>query len=509
MTNAPSTPVDERDAPLTLAELIDLEVQLAADLDADPAALVARDSAIGEAIGASLIAGKRHATLRAWLVALGASGAGSVGRRVQGFYRIVGWGAAGVSLCGGAGTAAALLRYDGRDPVNIINFLAVLVGLQLLLIILGVFAMLPAPWRGRAVRLSGLQEIVRDLGYRRAGVIRSLQKRGRLGAKGAEALGRLAALHGVYAGVERWSLTVLTQRAAVAFNLGALAVCLYLVTVRALAFAWSTTLEIDPELMTRFFRTLATPWQFVASAVPDRDLVEVSRYFPGRAYDADRLGDWWPFLFAALATYGLLPRVGLAMYASYRQRAARRALALDHGECALVYARLLRSVSGWGPGAEVGAKVSAEASSDDGAAGVTPIPANVERVHGVRWAEASISREETARLVAAKYSWSLDSFADSVGDGGESDAAVLARLGADRDRTPVLLIAEAWEPPSKNFTRFLRSVRSVCGDDRALIVGLLTKGAARPGPSPDDARIWRRRISALGDARIRVEALDS
>jgi hypothetical protein len=508
MNTAASTPLDERDAPLTLAELIDLELQLAADLDADPRELVTRDSAIGATIGASRLARKRHATLRGWLRALGATGPGSVGRRVQSFYRIVGWGAALASLTGGAGTAAALLRFDGRDPVNIVNFLAVLVGLQLLLLVVSVLAMLPAPWRGRAVRLSGLQEMVRDLGYRRAGLMSSLQRHAVVGSKGAAALGRLAALHGVYAGVERWSLTVITQRAAVAFNIGALAVCLYLVTVRALAFAWSTTLEIDAELMTRFFRAIAMPWAFITAAVPDRDLVEVSRYFPGRAYDADRLGDWWPFLFAALATYGLLPRLALSAHASYRQRAARRALALDHGECSLVYARLQRSVAGWGPGAAVGSEVPAEERSEAGVESEA-LPAGGGRVHGLRWADAAISREEASRLIAAKYPWNIDSFADATGDGGEADASVLTRIGADPDRAPVLVIAEAWEPPSKNLTHFLRAARNACGGDRAIVVGLVTKGATRPGASFDDVRIWRRRISALGDPRIRVEVLDA
>ena len=142
--------------------------------------------------------------------------------------------------------------------------------------------------------------------------------------------------------VERWLLTALTQRAALAFNLGALVATIYLVTVRALAFAWSTTLEVDPAVMTRFFQLMATPWRWLTLAVPTRELVEASRYFPGRSYDPDLLGDWWPFLVAALVTYGLLPRVLLATYAAYRTTAARRALALDHGECAGVCERLLR-----------------------------------------------------------------------------------------------------------------------------------------------------------------------
>lgn len=508
MTAAALPPVAGRDTPLTLAELIDLETQLAADIEADSSKLVARDTAIGEAIGATRMVNRRHALLRAWLGAVGASGPGSVGRRVQGFYRIVGWIAAGLSLVGGAGTAAALLRYDGRDPVNIVNFLAVLVGLQLLLVGISVLTMLPAPWRGRAVRLGGLQEILRDLGYRRAGLLSALQNRGVLGTKSAAAVGRLVALHGIYASVECWSLTALTQRAGVAFNVGALAVCLYLVTVRALAFAWSTTLEIDADTMTSIFHAIAAPWSFFAAAVPERELVEASRYFPGRAYDADRLGDWWPFLFAALCVYGLAPRLLLATYAAARQRAARRALALDHGECALVYSRLLRSAGGWGPGAAVGSEVPSEDRRDTDDTAVA-LPSVAGPVSVVRWADAAVTREDAERLLAARYHWGVGSLEDAAGDGGERDAALMSRLGADASPSPVVVIAEAWEPPSKNLTHFLRALRKSCGAERALVIGLLTKGAERPGATLDDVRIWRRRISALADARIRVEALDA
>lgn len=504
---APSRSAEDH-APLSLAELIDLEVQLAADAERDPHELVVRDAAIGEQIGARRLADRRHTLLRGWLSALGASGPGSTGRRVQTFYRVVGWVAAATSLLGGAGTAAALLRYEGRDPVNIVDFLAVLVGLQLLLVAGSLLAMLPAPWRGRAVRLGGLHEIVRDLGYRRAGVAAALQNRGVLGARGAATAGRLAALHAVYAAVERWSLTALTQRAAVAFNVGALAVSLYLVTVRALAFAWSTTLEVDPERMTQVFRAIATPWSFVPAAVPDRALVEASRYFPGRAYDADRLGDWWPFLFAALATYGLLPRLVLATYATYRQHAARRALTLDHGECSLVSSRLLRGVAGWGSGTEIGAALPAEARGNASAPAAT-LPASAGPVRVIRWADAAMTRDTAERLAAHAYGWRLGSFDPATGDGSATEAAVLSRLGADASGSPVLLLAEAWEPPSKNLLHFLRGLRASLGRDCAIVVGLLTRGAARSGASMDDTRIWRQRVAALGDPRLRVEAVDA
>ena len=338
--------------PLTLAELVDLEARLLDDRDRDPAEIADRDARIAAELGPRAAALPRHELVRRWLAAMATPGAPSIGQRISTVYRIAGVALPVVTFVAGVGTAAGLLAYDGRDPVNIMAYLAVLVFLQGLLIALTVLGMLPRAWLGGVLRVIGLDRgagvpgLLRELAHRSA---RTLADRGVIRARGRAALGNLAAWQTIYAGAERWLLTAITQRAAVAFDLGALSATVYLVTVRALAFAWSTTLEIDPALMTRFFRVMATPWRWLETAVPSRELVAASRYFPGRDYDADLLGDWWPFLVAALVAYGLLPRLVLMAYAAYRARAARAALALDHGDCALLVERLAATGEPLGP----------------------------------------------------------------------------------------------------------------------------------------------------------------
>jgi len=174
----------------------------------------------------------------------------------------------------------------------------------------------------------------------------------------------------------------------------------------------------------------------------------------------------------------------------------------------LVYSRLLRSASGWGPGRPLGSEVPAESRCEtEGAA--APLPAAEGPVDVVRWADAAVSREDARRLLAGRYGWEVGSFDDGCGDGGERDAALLSRIGGGGARAPVLVVAEAWEPPSKNLTNFLRGLRRSCGSERAIVIGLLTRGPERPGATLTDVRIWRRRVAAIGDARIRVEVLDA
>ncbi len=492
--------------PLTLAELIDLEVQLLDDRERSPGDVAHRDQRVVERLGPAAVKLSRHELLRRWLASVADPKEVSVGRRVSAYYRLAGWILPIVTLLAGAGTAAGLLVYDGGDPVNIMGYLAVLVFLQVALILLTLVGMLPSTWLGGVLRLSGLsggagfQSILRELGYRRAGITLMGSA---LGFRGRAALGHIAAWQTIYAAVERWLLTALTQRAAVAFNLGALVATVYLVTVRALAFAWSTTLEVDTALMTRVFQTIAAPWRWLEVAVPSRELVEASRYFPGRSYDPDLLGDWWPFLVAALVTYGLLPRILLALYAAHRSRSARRALALDHGECAAVCERLLRPASLWGRPESVGNAVAPATSAAPSSESTLPVSGTTVRV--LRWGDAAVTKDEVARVLGEKLGWRLASLEDVRGDDDAEELRRLDRL-AENDQ-PILVVAESFEPPSKNVQRLLKTIRQRAGAQVPLVVGLCGAGSDGAAPRPDDVRIWRQRIAALGDPWIRVEAL--
>lgn len=493
------------DGPLTLAELIDLEIRLLDDRARDPAEIARRDAGIAETLGGDVAALSRPALVRRWLAAVSPADELSTGRRVSAFYRLVGWVLPIALFVAGAGTATGLLVYDGRDPVNVMHYLAVLVLLQVVLIFLTSIAMLPSRWLRSIGRLFGFERgagvpaLLRELALRSAGVV---SRQVSVGGRGRAALGQLAAWQTIYGGVERWLLTTLTQRAAVAFNLGAVTATVYLVTTRALAFAWSTTLEVDPAAMASVFRLMATPWRWLPAAVPTPELVAASRYFPGRAYDPDLLGDWWPFLVASVVAYGLVPRLVMMAYAAHRARAARAALQLDHGECAALVERLTRTASLWGRAATIGDAVTAGPRA--AAAPDCALPASGTAVRALRWADADLARADVERLVGATLGWRVTSLEDVHGVDDAEERARLGRL-AD-DGAPVLVVAEAFEPPSKSVQRLLRDLRETLGPHVPVIVGLYG-GTSDRAARPDDVRIWRRRVAALGDPWVRVEAL--
>jgi hypothetical protein len=59
----------------------------------------------------------------------------------------------------------------------------------------------------------------------------------------------------------KWAAMVSAQTFGVAFNVGALAAALYLVTFSDLAFSWSTTLSADIERGHRITSWLSAPWK--------------------------------------------------------------------------------------------------------------------------------------------------------------------------------------------------------------------------------------------------------
>jgi hypothetical protein len=482
--------------------LVDLELLLLADRDADPSELLQRDGDLGERIGAGVETDDRHELFRRWIGARLDPSSPSPGERVSAYYRLFGWIAAAAALAAGGGTAAALLRYDGGDPVNVLGYLAVFVGLQLLLVTLSSLLMVPRAVLGRLPALGGFPEFIRQLGYRRAGLDEAVERaRGKLGGHDVW-VGRLLAGHAVYSGVERWMLTAMTQRAGAFFNVGALAVTIYLLSIRALAFAWSTTLTVDASTMTRWLRTMATPWLWLPDAVPDESLVAASRYFPGTVYDPDLLGDWWPFLVAALVCYGLLPRTALALFAAYKAAGERRRLELNHADAEALYERLMRRSRGWAGG------VAAPAAEDRCAPSVAAggkLPSGDAGCVAFAW--GGIGEDAARDAVDGRFGWRIERTDPVSGSGDAGEQTAIGRLGADAPDMPVVVVAESWEPPSKGLLHFLGELRGAAGGKRAIVILLLGENAAGELSSPQtgDLEVWRERLGSLGDPYLRIE----
>ncbi|MGM0577908.1 MAG: DUF2868 domain-containing protein [Myxococcota bacterium] len=495
--------------PLSLPELLDLEARLHADRDEDPGALHERDRALGVPVEGR----SRRDVLADWLLALRDEGHGpSVGERLLRATRLlrvllvvggfgIGW-----------GVAAALLVYDGQQPINVLSYLAVAVVLQVLSVVVAVLGL--AAWRWAP----GLYRAVPLLDDLRTGVGWALERLAdRLGRPADEkvvrlrdVLHRLRARRKLYARLEGWLAFGLVQALGIAFNVGLLACTLRLVALSDLAFAWSTTLEVGADLMHSIVQAIAAPWAWlVPSAVPDLSLVEATRFsrFEG-AFTAARgaalAGAWWRFLVAATVTWGLLPR--LLLWAAGRWSLARnlRRLPLDSPDVERVVRRLeTPRVAGHPePGAEEDGALPAEPYAH-------PAGAATRTAHGIRWGGFPGGDDALARAVRRATGASVAGFRRAGGRDYREDLADLESLETAEDVEMVVLVAEAFEEPDRALRRFLEDIRARVGDTVPVVVALAGEiaGDQVEPPYPGDVSRWRRMVGTMTDPYLDVQPL--
>jgi len=489
---------------LQLADLFDVELQLLRDRETSAEELRRRDRRIGQSIGADRRAGERRGLLRDWVREV-QKGQESTGERILRAFHALGWLLSLFGLSTGMGTAAAVLAYDGRRPVNVVHFLAVFVGVQLGLLLLFVFSTVLWRLRGRMPGASGVYGLLRQL---LDALIRIFERRMSAERRSvlAAARGRLRASTMVYGELERWLLVSLAQRFGLWFNLGALATCLYLVAFSDLAFAWQTTLDWSAEGFNRAIDILGAPWAWLyPDGVPSLEVVRATRYFRldesfGAPARVELYGQWWRFLVLSLVVYGLLPRASLSVYARVKLRRALAGLRLDHGEIASLLERLISPlVSTRAPVAEDEGAAPPEA----GVAG--SVPSSGQEAAVIVWGGAPLDENAVEPLVAGRFGWRVRSTHAAGADDTRHDAEVISAVAGDGAEAPILVVAEAFEAPTREARAFLSRLREATGKQRPVVVGLVDAGAAPP--ARDDLAMWRRQLAGLGDPYLRVEAL--
>ncbi len=487
---------------MRLEDLIDVEAQLARDRERDPSAVAARDRAIARAEGLDPAA--PHAALAGWLRALEAEEPERLrpGHAVARGLRIARAALAAAGLVLGWGAAAALLRFEGPQPVNVWDFLLVLVGGQLLLlaalvvIVLSPRASQAVPFLGGARAAAGA--LAMRLASRRLPAARADEWR--LLAH------RLRGRRSLYRRLEPWLLLGLTQAFGVAFNVGVLAAALRLVVFSDVAFSWGSTLGwLDADRLHAAVRAIAAPWaRLWPDAVPSQGLVAATRYSrleaayyladTRRAADPGLVGAWWSFLVAAVACYGLLPRALALGYARWRTARLLRTLPLDDLETAALLRRL----------AEPSVETRSRVPEREGArAASAPAPGPPLRADGrcalVLWRDAPFDPALQA-AVERRLGTAVSLAGAAGGREHEEGAADWARLAAGAGSVAVL--ADAWEAPDRGVLRLVGALRSALGPKVPVLVLL-----AGDGERAADVRIWRDGLAPLEDPWLGVEPL--
>jgi len=204
-----------------------------------------------------------------------------------------------VGFVSGLFAGMALLNYNGHAPVNVIYFMAMVIALPLITMTLTLLSMIKAHHtQSVLIHLSPsfwMEKIVALLPHKVQQNVEALK------------INPLLA---------NWIVIKRSQLIALFFSIGLLVALLVVVSTKDIAFAWSTTLDIDAEAFHGFLNTLAFPWRsWVPSAVPSLELIEQSQYFrlgdnlsEEMINNASKLGEWWKFLAFSTLFYAIVLR---------------------------------------------------------------------------------------------------------------------------------------------------------------------------------------------------------
>jgi uncharacterized protein DUF2868 len=508
-------------------QLITFVLQLRADSACDSTVVRQRDRAVGQSLVA--LRGKPIAQLNAWLQQVARHDTRTLAHQVVHARRVLSLLVLLAGLIAGNGTAALVFSYDGTQPINVLPVLSAFVLLPLvLLVFLGMRALL-----GTLIPLllgrSGLQP---SLSLWFAALMALLQRL--LPQQYREAmqltLGWSRAHYRLYGRVYRWSLLTWSQVFALGFQLSAIAWFVFRLSTTDMAFVWSTTLDIEPQTMAAITNSLALPWTSLApQATTDLDTIRHTRYFRAHHWvvppnvHAEALGRWWPFVLAAMITYGVVPRLLTLLLCLWRQRVALR-WCLVHTPGATEVLDRLNS-----PIVETAAADAMAPSPDKrltpvpDASAMPRVPASLDnpisssQAMVIIWANVPV-RDSAVRQHIMQH---LDVQVTSIWPAGgatppEEDQWVLhAAAEARRDRfsTPraLLMLVKAWEPPMLEVVDFLCALRRAIGEGARIVVLpiAMSPQALAAHVYQQQCAVWQRKLATVGDPWLRVQSLPS
>ncbi len=491
-------------------DAVDIPLWLERDRDTPYAERLRRDREIAREFGSGeLDAGReaargRAALVRAWWRRVGRDEPPGPGRRLEAARTLVTAGMAFLGIMSGSGLALGAFRYNGSEPVNVVKVLALLVGIQSVLLLLTLL-LLP----GRIPGLRGLQDAIAAInpGALAASVYRRL----------ARPQPNLSPLFGWHPGrataagrFAKWQLLRYAQVAAVAFNCAALVTAALLITFTDLAFGWSTTLAADPVTVARIVHAAAWPWHaLLPGAVPDLDLVARSQFFrlqgsAGFSAAASReLAGWWSFTILAIVTYGLLPRTLLLVFAGLRVKGAERTLLLDDTRVAALLERMTApEVETASPEPEPPAFEAPPPAGRRPVPGAGAAAAPLGTAVGVVWSHA-IPPDDAGPYAERRLRLTL---AELIEAGGARDLAqdrAALEAIAQAGQGTVVIFTPAWEPPLLEFLDFVAALRRELGPASAVLVTPVAEDERCVSEVETD--IWGRALGRLSDPQVYLE----
>lgn len=281
-----------------------------------------------------------------------------------------------------------------------------------------------------------------------------------------------------------WNLVSLSQLGAVMFSLGLMIGLLGCIWFLEVGFYWeSTTPEWMAGRIYEVCRILSSPWAWV---FPDWTLsfeaIARTRWVDGEilAGRMEAAATWYPFLFAAIFTWGMLPRLVFWVVAGFRERKALGALDFQ----AKRHRELWREIMGT-------RRVDVSEVPLDGVL--------VLDVGGTGLKEEDLRGFLLRRLRVNPGEWYQVGVWDEKGEAAATESIRNAPAG-------VVLLAEGWALSPARMKALHRQVRNLAGGETTIYFLVVNAGKrGTPGSVKDEEKlIWRDFVDGLADASAEV-----
>jgi hypothetical protein len=421
-------------------------------------------------------------------------------------------------LLAGVLSATFLLRYNAERIVNISNYFAVFIGLQIVLL-------------GVLLSMALLRRVIRNkLGASLLCQLAAkfLKKRFTIQLQRKKVTDQdhvLTALEHIKKNREDfnrlyfWPAFILLQLFGCGFNIGALFVTLFKINSTNIACSWQTPFQMDPTLMADIARWIAIPWSWfmpIQVAYPRLEQIENSQIILTEKlhqFATDDLGVWWPFLILAVFTYGLLPRLLLLFYGLFQTKRKLNNLHFESARFRHLQQRMLNPVLYTAEDNKATLSLHAHSplnkpkfshiSEESAETQLLLIPTNLwNQIDQSELEQALKNQNKSGSFWAVHMEQQTD----------EELYIFIARLLHKKPSAGIILLQEAWLPPTGTTINLMSRIHHELPRHYPLSIVLIGKPNSETPLTkvhPRDFRLWRKNLHAIANPYLVVYPLIS
>jgi hypothetical protein len=384
-----------------------------------------------------------------------------------------------IAFFAGVFSAIGLLHYNGKEPINLLYFFAIVFLFPLLTMGFTSSAMMFAN-RSHSIMVHispayWIEYIIAHLPSKHQDTISKI---------------KLNPL------ISNWLIIYRSQSIALIFSVGLFITLLGSVASSDIAFSWSTTLHITAEELHSFFSIISIPWsEFIPSAVPSLELIEKSHYFRlGGKLDTNLvdnallLGEWWKFLAMTTLTYSIILRSIFLIVSLYGfQRAINRSVLYMGRDILREMREPFITTQAKTEERHLVQNYNGDVDTIDGLQNRYPI--------AIGWALDS----DTISEYNKKENISVDDIYEVGGRKSlEDDSDIVSKASGD-----ILFYIKSWEPPTMDFIDFISELSHK--DVTNIEIYLIGIKENEFKATSSDFEIWNRKLSLLEDDKIRIK----